>query len=181
MRWLRVIALLLSASGAAISVWLAFTLAPQAREAVRAQTISGAQSRAQTKALVTAGLATAMFERDYGRAQELLTQHQDASILASAAVVNSNNAVVALIGSLPDITIGTTIPATPSPALRRTPLIMRSEAVGALIYPAGSIEIDPTVSDGSVDLLPLAANALAVVSLLAFVASGICLLRANRE
>lgn len=76
-------------------------------------------------------------------------RHQDAGFLTRATVVNSDNAVVALIGSLPDIAIGTTLPTTLPSTLRRTPLTMRAESVGARVYLDGSIEIDPTPSDGS--------------------------------
>jgi len=178
---MRILALLLSASCVAISMWLAFGLVPQTRDAIRSHAASITQSRAQAKALVTASLATAMFERDYGRAQELLTQHLDAGFLTRAAVVNSENAVVALIGVLPDITIGTTLPNALAAELRRTPLTMRSETVGALIYLAGSIEIGPVAGDGPADLLPLAAGALVAVSLLAFAASFVCLRRSSPD
>lgn len=111
-----------------------------------------------------------MFERDYGRTQELLSHYLDAHYLTRAAVTNNDMVVVAIIGSLPDVRIGAKLPAQLASDIRRLPLRMRSERVGELIYIAGAIEIDADAPQAHFDTMAVAAEALAVAALLAFLA-----------
>ncbi len=102
MRAASVVVLLLSVVAVASSGWLLFGHVPAAVDADGKARSETARQQALTDAIAGHALALAVFSRDYGEVQALLTRYAELGYVSRALVTNADRAVVASVGPFPE-------------------------------------------------------------------------------
>lgn len=113
-----------------------------ATQTMRSET---AKQRAFVDDMIARSLALAMFERDYGEVQDLLSRYVAAGHFSQAVVVNIQRNVVASLGSNLDLEVGRPVPEAALKDSRKVQLSLHTEALGefyARVPPSASIRLD---------------------------------------
>lgn len=164
MRLLGLACLLLAIACAWVATWLDSSVVPRLAAATASVQQVDARQRAQADAVMTRALASALFARDYGVAQELLTHYAEVGYFIAAAVTNAANQVVASVGATPGVAIGNVLPEGAAQNGRRVTLLLRSEEFGQLVVLGEPRNIEIATLTARIAALKNAIRALMLIS-----------------
>lgn len=133
LRLLGAVCWLLAIACTAAALWLAFGVAPPVKETAAKARQEIAHEHAQSEAVITHALATAMFAGDYGEVQDCLDRYAATGFFSRAVVTNAAQRVVASVGATPGLAIGNALPDSIATTGRRLRLLLRSEDYGQLV------------------------------------------------
>jgi hypothetical protein len=156
---------LLAVACAASALWLAFAVVPALKEGAARAAQEIAREHAQSEAVITHALASAMFAGDYGDAQDLLDRYAATGYFSDAAVINRAQRVVASVGATPGLVIGNALPGSAARTGRRITLGLRSESYGQLVVFAARESAAPAALEAGIATLDDKLGALAWISL----------------
>lgn len=132
MRTLIAITATASLASALLATWLLVMVVPEV--SIASQTMRSEASRQRTFVddMIERSLALAMFERDYGEVQDLLSRYVAAGHFSQAVVVNNQRNVVASLGSTLDLEVGRPVPESALNESRKMALSLHTEQLGEL-------------------------------------------------
>jgi len=170
MRSQRLMLVLFALAAVVLGGWLLFVELPTATEADGRVRTEAARQQTLTDALAAHTLALAVFERDYGEVQDLLSSFAAAGYVSRALVTNADRTVVALVGSVPGTAIGSRLPDAAVTGGRAIPLTLRAEVYGELRVLAPAADAAAAAGARSTTLRAVVVAWLAVSGLLLFLA-----------
>jgi hypothetical protein len=127
---------------ALLSTWLLVAVGVDVRMASRSLRNEVVRQRTLVDDMIEHSLALALFQRDYGEVQDLLSHYVAAGHFSQAVVVNNQRQVVASLGAAGNLEVGRPLPASVLSESRKVPLALHSEALGELLA-----RVPPTIAE----------------------------------